>query len=207
MRTRSLLVIGFITASIHTSWAMDAGKVGPSYTIREPDFLEDVKRTVQSKVDSGEWARLQADMRRRATNGLMNPTPVEGISTATAKRSWLFDPSIVLSRDLRNANGGLIFPAGTRINPLDVVSLPQPMLFIDARDARQVDAARSVMNRYDGSVTTVLVAGSWAKLSKSWKRQVFYDQEGKLVKQLGIRAVPAIVTQESTALRIEEFKP
>lgn len=50
----------------------------------------------------------------------------------------------------------------------------------------------------------ILVGGSYLDLMKAWNRQVFYDQEGALVRKLGITAVPAIVSQEGNRLRIDE---
>ena len=187
--------------------ALDAGRHGPVYAIREPDFLKEVKGTVQAKVDSGEWKRIEAEARRRTQDQLTHPPPVAGIRVAAARRSWLHDPSIVLSEDVRDSEGRVMYPAGTRVNPLDVVALPQPMLFFDGGDLRQVKAAQAVMARHDGRVTPILVAGSWQKLGRDWKRQVYFDQGGRLVRQLGIHAVPAVVTQELSALRIEEFVP
>ena len=198
-----VLGLGLTTPAI----AIDVGRVGPVYGIREPDFLDEITRTVKAKVDSGEWKKLQEDARRRATAGLANPRPIDGITTATTRRTWLFDPSVVLSQSIPDASGRVMYPAGTRVNPLDTVSLPQPILFFDGRDPQQVSAALDVMRHYNGAVTPILVAGSWQKLGRDWQRQVYFDQKGKMVQQLGIKAVPALVTQEDKALRIEEFKP
>jgi conjugal transfer pilus assembly protein TraW len=187
--------------------AVDVGRFGPVYAIREPDFLEDIVRIVKAKVDSGEWKRLQEDARRRAMAGMANPHPVEGLTTATVKRTWLFDPSVVLSQDILDASGRVMYPAGARVNPLDTVALPQPLLFFDGRDSRQIAAAQGVMHRYHGAVTPILVAGSWQQLGKDWQRQVYFDQQGRMVHQLGIQAVPAIVSQQARVLRIEEFMP
>ena len=38
----------------------------------------------------------------------------------------------------------------------------------------------------------------------AWKTPVYYDQEGTLVRKLGITGVPAIVSQEGSRLRIDE---
>lgn len=204
-----ITIISLISMAIahDSAIALDAGLVGPTYGIREPDFLEDIKRTVQAKVNSGEWKKLQDGLQKRAKAHLFDPPSVQGLSVATHERHWLFDPSIVLSRNVLDTAGRIVFPAGTRVNPLDVVSLPQPLLFFDGRDARQIAAAQKIIKKYGGSVTPILVGGSWQTLGKEWKRQVFFDQDGRLVNQLGIHAVPAVVTQEARALRVEEFAP
>jgi len=197
------LGLGLVTPAA----AIDAGRVGPVYGIRETDFLDEIAKTVKAKVDSGEWKKLQDEARRRATAGLANPRPIAGIATATTRRTWLFDPSVVLSKSIPDANGRVMYPAGTRVNPLDTVSLPQPLLFFDGRDPQQITVALGLFRHYKGAVTPILVAGSWQKLGREWKRQVYFDQQGKMVQQLGIQAVPALVTQEDRALRIEEFTP
>jgi conjugal transfer pilus assembly protein TraW len=38
-----------------------------------------------------------------------------------------------------------------------------------------------------------------------WRRPVYYDQQGQLVEKLGIRHVPALVSQEGRRLRIDEI--
>jgi conjugal transfer pilus assembly protein TraW len=201
-----MAVAGLLLSGL-SAHALDAGRYGTVYGIRESDLLEEIKRTVQAKVDSGEWARLQADARKRATDQMTMPRPVDGVSVTTARRSWLHDPSIVLADDVRDNSGRVVIAAGTRVNPLELVALPQPLLFFDGRDARQVSAAQSVIKKQGGLVTPILVAGSWQRLGKAWQRQVYFDQQGRMVHQLGIRAVPALVTQEAVALRVEEFVP
>ena len=39
---------------------------------------------------------------------------------------------------------------------------------------------------------------------RAWNKPVYYDQDGVLVRKLGITAVPAIVSQEGARLRIDE---
>ena len=51
----------------------------------------------------------------------------------------------------------------------------------------------------------ILVGGSYLDLMKSWRTPVFYDQDGLLIKRLGIQHVPAIVSQEGLRLRIDEL--
>ena len=54
------------------------------------------------------------------------------------------------------------------------------------------------------TVKPILVGGSYLDLMKRWNKQVFYDQDGTLVRKFGITAVPAIVSQEGRRLRIDE---
>jgi conjugal transfer pilus assembly protein TraW len=97
-----------------------------------------------------------------------------------------------------------LFAAGTRKNPLDVVSLSKHLLFFDARDRRQVTRARELIARYAGKVKPILTGGSYLDLMKAWRIPVYYDQQGTLTRRFGIRQVPALVSQEGARLRIDE---
>ena len=94
---------------------------------------------------------------------------------------------------------------GNGVNPLTIVSLSQRLLFFDGRDAAQVRQARALIERYDGKVKPILVAGSYLDLMRQWRFSVYYDQQGALVQKLGITQVPALVSQEGPRLRIDEL--
>ena len=136
--------------------------------------------------------------------GRADPAEVLGLARVETARTYYFDPTFVLDRNIVDENGSLLFPAGTRKNPLDVVSLSKHLLFFDARDVRQVAKARELIARYQGRVKPILVGGSYIDLMKAWNTPVYYDQEGTLVRKLGITGVPAIVSQEGSRLRIDE---
>jgi conjugal transfer pilus assembly protein TraW len=51
----------------------------------------------------------------------------------------------------------------------------------------------------------ILTGGSYLDLMRRWKRPVFFDQQGTLTEKLGIRHVPALVTQDGKRLKIEEI--
>ena len=104
-----------------------------------------------------------------------------------------------------DAQGRLLFAAGTRKNPLDVVSLSRRLLFFDGRDERQVCRARELIAGGGTPIKPILTGGSYLDLMKSWRSPVYYDQQGTLIPRLGIRQVPALVSQEGSRLRIDEL--
>jgi conjugal transfer pilus assembly protein TraW len=184
--------------------AENLGTIGPTYPIVEKNLLEMIMARLRAKEASGELKRLQEQARERATAAVNNPRPVAGLRRAEAARTFYFDPSFTLQTHVVDEKGAVLFPAGTRKNPLDVVSLSRQLLFFDARDALQVGRARELIERYPGQVKPILVGGSYLDLMKRWNRPVFYDQDGTLVRRFGITAVPAIVSQEGQRLRIDE---
>jgi conjugal transfer pilus assembly protein TraW len=148
--------------------------------------------------------RLIEQAQTRGTEAVTRPQPIAGLRATETARTFYFDPSFTLDRNIVDAQGRLLFAAGTRKNPLDVVSLSKHLLFFDARDRRQVARARELMARYDGKVKPILTGGSYLDLMKVWRIPIYYDQQGTLTRRFGIRQVPAIVSQEGARLRIDE---
>ena len=184
--------------------AANLGTIGPTYPIAEQNLLDFIMARLREKERSGELQRMEDLAKARATQSIRSPKPVPGLHRVQTARTFYFDPTFTVDRNITDESGSLLFPAGMKINPLDVVSLSKHLLFFDARDPHQVAQAKELIDVYQGRVKPILVGGSYLDLMKSWKRQVFYDQEGTLVRKLGITAVPAIVSQEGSRLRIDE---
>ena len=185
--------------------AMDLGVVGPTYEISEPHLLQMIEQRLREKERSGELGRLEAQARERGIATVKNPPPVTGLRATDAVRTFYFDPSFTLDRNLLGPQGELLFAAGTRKNPLEVVSLSRHLLFFDARDPRQVGRALQLIALYQGRVKPILVGGSYLDLMQSWHLPVYYDQQGLLTRRLGITQVPALVSQDGLRLRIDEL--
>ena len=195
--------------SAATSWALGAqaanlGTIGPTYPVAEKNLLDVIMARLRAKEASGELKRHEQEARDRAAYAVNNPRPVDGLRRAQAARTFYFDPTFTLQSNIVDSTGAVLFPAGTRKNPLEVVSLSKHLLFFDARDPGQVTRARELIEHYQGKVKPILVGGSYLDLMKRWNKPVFYDQEGALVRKFGIAAVPAIVSQEGQRLRIDE---
>jgi len=201
-RTVSLAAALLLSVTAH---AQDLGVIGPVYPIAEPSLLEVILAKLRVADANGVMARLQRDTQASVKRSIEQPAPVERITKTTKARSFYYDPSIVVPYAITDAEGKVIVAPGTTVNPLDTVSLSKRLLFIDARDAAQIGRARGILDEHGGKVKVILTGGSYLELMRHWKRPVFYDQQGQLTEQLGIRHVPALVTQEGRRLRIDEI--
>lgn len=203
----NLLLTGLVMLT-GTSWAYatDLGVIGPTYEISEPHLLKMIEQRLREKERTGELKRLEEEAKARGVDAVTNPQPVAGIRTTQAARTFYMDPSFTLDRNILDAQGRLLFPAGTRKNPLEIVSLSKHLLFFDARDRRQVNRARELLATYQGKVKPILTGGSYLDLMKSWRIPVYYDQQGWLTRRFGIHQVPALVSQEGQRLRIDELE-
>ena len=187
--------------------AEELGVVGPIYDIAEPDLLEVIQSRLGRMEKTGELARKQAEYRDHVIGAVEKPKPVPGLKATTAKRTYFIDPTWTLDRDIRSADGALLFARGQKVNPLDHTSLREKLVFFDGRDRRQVSFARQMLRNQDRAVKPIMVAGEPLNLMRDWKRQIFYDQGGTLVRRLGIRQVPAVVNQDGKRLRVDEVLP
>lgn len=186
--------------------AEDLGAIGPTYAIAEPNLLEDLQRRLRAKRDSGELDALIAQARDRGEASVREPPAIAGLVTTRTPRTFYFDPTFTLDRNVLDAQGHLLFAAGTRKNPLDVVSLSSHLLFFDGRDPRQRDQAQRLIAHYGGRVKPILVGGSYLDLMRAWRRPVYFDQLGRLTHRFGITQVPALVSQDGARLRIDELE-
>ncbi|RJG00561.1 type-F conjugative transfer system protein TraW [Noviherbaspirillum sedimenti] len=188
--------------------AGDLGTIGPAYPVAEPHLLDFIRARLQEKERNGELQKLAKDAQTRGTAAVTTPTPVAGVTLAQTTRTFYVDPTFVLDRNILDDKGRLLFAAGTRKNPLEIVSLSKHLLFFDGRDRRQVARARDLITFYRARkipVKPILVGGSYLDLMKAWRAPVYYDQQGLLTRRLGIGHVPALVTQEGLRLRIDEL--
>lgn len=205
MKTNSLQLLALaLMFGASAAQAVDLGVIGPTYGISEPHLLNFIEQRLRDKERSGELQRLMQDAQARGIDAVRHPTAVPGVRATETARTFYIDPSFTLDRNIVDAQGRLMFAAGLRKNPLDVVSLSKQLLFFDARDTRQVTRARELMARYGGKVKPILTGGSYLDLMRAWRVPVYFDQQGSLIRRFGIRQVPALVSQEGLRLRIDE---
>jgi conjugal transfer pilus assembly protein TraW len=138
-------------------------------------------------------------MLEKAEKGIRRPAPVTGITKAIESREFFYNPSITVPFDLKDHKRRIFHKKGTRINPLTYRSLRQSLILIDGDDEKQVAwAFRHIKAKI------ILTSGSPFDLMESWNGPVYFDQGGRLTSKLGIRHVPAVVTQEGLQLKILE---
>ncbi len=198
-----LVALALLTAS--TAGAQDLGVIGPVHAIAEPSLLEVIQTRLHALEASGGLARLQHESQTRITREISDPAPLTGIAKTTRARSFHFDPTIEVPYPITDAEGRVLVAPGTRVNPLDTVSLSRPLLFFDARDKTQVDRAERLLDEHRGGLKLILTGGSYLALMRRLKQPVYFDQHGSLTTKLGIRFVPALVTQDNKRLRIDEL--
>ena len=181
--------------------AADLGVRGATWPVSEPDLLAQIEARLVEMERSGELARLETQARANARAKLEEPDPAPGIAPAREERSRLFDPAITVSRDIRAADGVLIAAAGTRVSPLERVTLARDLLFVDGR--REAEIAWALAHERPSKI--VLLAGRPLELMRQYRRPFFFDQGGRLAARLRLRFTPSLVEQAGSRLRITEI--
>ena len=181
--------------------AKDLGERGATWPVAEPDLLAQIEARLIEMERSGELARLEDEARTNARRRLEEPAPAPGIAPARKRQSRLRDPAITVARDIRTADGVLIAAAGTRVNPLERVTLARDLLFVDGRREAEVAWALG----HDRAAKIVLLAGRPLELMRRHRRPFFFDQGGRLAARFGLRFTPSLVEQVGTRLRITEI--
>ena len=204
MSARYLITVAALFAIMpHTALARDYGQAGAVFPVVETDLLSVIRGRLEAMQASGATETMNRKLAARTRARVERPTAVAGIVTAVAPRSWIYDPTITVGQDLRDARGVVLVAAGTRVNPLNTVGLRQRLIFLNADDPVQLKWALSNSTALNAKL--ILVGGSPFASMKSAQRRFFFDQSGTLTTKFGIRAVPAVVEQAGRQLRIREI--
>lgn len=205
MRCSRLLPVLLLMAVGSSSHAEHLGVIGPTYPIAEESAIDMLMRKMQEKEKSGELKQLQEEGIRRSLNSVRNMRPVPGIVTATERSYRLIDPTVTYAQPIATDDGRIVAPAGTRVNPLDTITLSKTLVFFNGNDPVQREAVRKLVAKGRNRVKPILVAGSWLDMSKAWHTQVYFDQQGLLSRRFGIRVVPTVLRQQGSFIRLDEI--
>ena len=205
MKRFLVLVVLFVTSNAQAT-IYDLGVVGQTYEIAEPDMLQGFYSKLRKAEAEGKMAEVEAEMKQRFIDHANRPKGIT-LPRAEEHRVRYYDPSTVLSQDIVDHEGNVLWPAGTKVNPLEYIAMSQQWLFFDGDDPEQTAWARDYLQRYPNQVRPILVQGAVLELAKAWDTRLYFDQHGSYVKKFGIKAVPALISQEGKKLRIDEVVP
>lgn len=186
-----------LTLLISPSFAKNLGAYGPVFEIKEESLLQVIEKRLKSLKESGKLELHQQELARKAEDKVKRPTPVTGITIAQTYQQREYDPSFVVSQDIKDHQGNLIAKKGASYNPLDVASFGVSLVFIDGDNASQVQWAISQKGKI------VLTNGAPLELEKHHSRPFYFDQGAVLTSKFGIEEVPARVSQQGKKLLVE----
>ncbi len=183
----------------------DLGTFGELFPIEENNLIEVIQARLAKLQQAGTLDMHQRNIQQKIQKQVERPKAVEGITHTKEPRTFTFDPSITVMKDLKDHQGTVFYQKGQRVNPLETLALTKPLLFIDGDESSHLTWAFLMLKRHP-LAKVILVKGAPLQIMRDLDIQVFFDQFGKITHKLGIKQVPAIVTQEGMLLKIEEMK-
>lgn len=220
------LIFGFVILVLSSSvLGVDFGKQAATYEVAEEGFVSMIK----SRLASIDLQQYQEEMLRKAKKKVLEPEPVLGIRATSEPREFWYDPSFVVTEDIKLPDGKILHKAGTKVNPLGSMVFDRELIFIDGRSAEQIEwlkqrlEGREQKNEADNNtsedstqarkalsnnleIRIILIGGKILELQEDTGRTLYFDQAGELTSRFGIRQVPAIVAQDGQRLKIKEIK-
>lgn len=181
--------------------AKDLGTWGDTWPVAEQSFLTLIHDRLQSLQDSGQLAALQQQFQQRAEQHTLRPAPVEGLQTDTQAHTRWYDPTFEARQDVADMQGQVFVHKGDRINPLDTLPLSTTLYFINGDDKRQV-AWMKAQKPPTLTYKVILVNGNIRDAADSLSERIYFDQAGVLSRELGLKYIPAVVTQDGKRLKI-----
>lgn len=195
----------FLIALIGTAPAMAQylGVHGSLWEVQEEDAVGYIKRRVEALEKDGTINLMLFENTEKIKHAMLHPKAVPGYSKAVTNQKHYFDPSVILDKPIIDAQGRVLYQAGTRVNPLMYGGLSKRLIFIDAREIEQVDFALNEIKKNPRDVI-ILIAGDWVAISKRLGAQAYFDQAGAMTRRFQLSKAPSIVSQEGLRLKIEE---
>lgn len=201
----SVAIVALLSISLTSATrASDHGVVGQTFPIVEPDLLATIEAKLQRLQANGEIDRMNAAFAKRTEARVRRPQPVSGITPAAEARTWAYDPTITIERDVQDQKGNYIARRGQTVNPLDFAAVTQALVFVDGDN--DAEMAWATAKYSDLKAKIILVSGSPIDEMTQRQRRFYFDQEGRLTGKLGIRHTPAVAVQEGRVMKLTEIK-
>jgi len=174
----------------------DFGIQGELFAIEEENVMIVLQKQLSSTFSDGTLKELY----KRAEEKAKQPTVIKHLPSAKEPRLFYYDPTYVSPENITDTKGNIIVAKNSKFNPLKQVHLSSGLLFLDGDNRDQIKWAQ----KQEGSYKWILVQGNPFELEIQEKRPVYFDQSAFSITKLGIKHLPAKVTQEDLRLKIEE---
>ena len=175
------------------------GTVGRTYPFAERDALTEV----QEAAKQVNWKKLLSDAKESARH--YRPT-IPDIHRATAARKHLVEMSYTLDVDVPDPRdpSRVLYPKGFSFNPLQYMSMPACVVFVNTGDRAQRNWLISSLYGKDLLTPILLTGGDVDSIERVLKRPA-YLADSVLLERFGIEAVPSVACQKGISIEVEEI--
>ncbi len=154
-----------------------------------------------------------AEKKELAARNYWKNQEYSGLPPAVEDRVRTLDPSVMLTEDLEDSEGGVILEKGTVVNPLEMLPFNRILIIFNptrSDEVKYVESRLEGLSFRDGRV--VLIAsefdaeGGWEwyeNLTNNFDRPV-YKLMPDIISRWGIRHTPTIIAADGDKFIIEE---
>lgn len=191
----------WLRSRIETGATGDQGQQGPVYEIVEPDLIEEMKR----RAAAIDWeAKKNEAIARYWSN-----QKYEDFERAEVSRTFEIDPTVIVTADIKDADGVLIRKAGERINPLEIRPFSKEVIFFDATDIEQRNRVQTYARTRDTAskrfVDRIYISSKFDsekgwdgyKELTDWFDAPLYQLQPGLAERFGVVRLPSVVTADN----------
>jgi conjugal transfer pilus assembly protein TraW len=183
--------------------AKSFGVVGEVFPIAEKSFLKLIEERLVALKASGALEAMNQRWIQTAAEHANRPKALDLPRTnRSAKQDYA--PEIILSQDISDERGRVLFARGTTVNALAQMPSYKPCwLFFNADDEAQLNWATKQKTNCPNP-KLILTGGAINAAEKKLNAVIYFDQAGKIITKLRIAHVPAKVTRYQNHLVIHE---
>ena len=133
------------------------------------------------------------------------PANLHALPRAEAERVFSVDPSYSLAQDITDSQRNLLYPQGFTFNPLHYAGLRGELVILDGSDSEQLAWFKASTYARDRRTILLLSGGFAAEVQEALQRPVYYLSHD-MAARLGLRAVPAVISQAKNILTVREVR-
>jgi conjugal transfer pilus assembly protein TraW len=175
------------------------GTLGQTYPIAEKDAVQELK----DKASAVDWNNVFNPATTNKAIKNYKPETLD-LPLAAENKTRLVDLSYSLEFDVPDGKGGILYPKGYRLNPLEYLHYPKTLVVINGDDPKQVAWFLTSDFANAHKVMLLITNGSYYELCQKLNRPVYYATPN-IVQRLQLQVVPCVVRQSKKYMEIHEI--
>ena len=190
----SVALLGAALSTTALASDQDLGVLCPTWEIVEPDM----RLAIVAEAHGVDWDSVNEHLAGQAQNHTRD-IPDWFVPIAEHTETHFVDPSYTLGEDIealkRQSDGtyqwGVIYEAGTKVNPLKHIQPENWLLVVDLRADDQRELAMTLKARHPANLTVIVTAGDPGSLASDLGQAVYFAEEWHF-DRLGITHTPSL---------------
>jgi conjugal transfer pilus assembly protein TraW len=178
--------------------------VGKLFLVEEMDLIEQMKNRF-AKID---WEEKQ----KKAAARFWDNVTLVGLPQATKDETWFIDPTVHITKDIKNAQGEVIAKAGETKNPLKQFPMMMTYFIVDPTNEEQIAWLTGQLNHIRGQFQVMIThldkKRGWdhfTEIRKTFNVPIFVMPK-EVVQRFKVKASPSKVTTTTDGyLKVQQY--